>query len=245
VFTCRDAQVPVGDDNIIVQAANALSDRFGGSRGAAISLEKRIPSPGGLGGGSSNAAVALLGLSRLWDLEPTPAELHEIAAKLGSDVPFFLTGGTAVGTGRGDIIESIDDLTAKYMLIVTPDVDVSTKDAFESLNAPSLTKSDSGHILNVCRLELESRDLLRTALKNDFETTVFAAYPEIERVKDTLLDLGAKQALMSGSGASVFGIFDNEQTRQQAIKALGNEANWRVFAVATISRNEYREALMC
>lgn len=244
-FICSDPTVPSGSENVVFRAASELGKRYGVTAGATINLEKRIPSPGGLGGGSSNAAVALMGLSRLWNLDVPNDELREVAAELGSDVPFFLYGGTAIGTGRGEIIEPIDDLNAEFVLIVTPDVAVSTGDAFAGLNAPSLTKSESGHILNVCRFELESLDLLHTALKNDFETTVFAAYPEVGRIKDTLLGLGAKQALMSGSGASVFGIFDNEQTRQQAIKALGVEANWRVFAVATISRDEYREALMC
>jgi 4-diphosphocytidyl-2-C-methyl-D-erythritol kinase len=243
-FSCNDLRVPTGDKNIVVGAANVLRERFAISTGVAIHLEKRIPSPGGLGGGSSNAAVTLLGLSRFWGLDATLPELQEIAARLGSDVPFFLHGGTALGTGRGEKIESLADFAAKWMLIVTPDVSVATRDAFAGLTAPSLTKPEVGHILNVCRLELESLDLLHTVLKNDFETAIFAAYPEIERVKNTLLELGAQQALMSGSGASVFGFFDNEQTRQQAIKALDEHVNWRVFAVATISRNQYREALM-
>ncbi|HKX82939.1 MAG TPA: 4-(cytidine 5'-diphospho)-2-C-methyl-D-erythritol kinase [Pyrinomonadaceae bacterium] len=243
-FKCSDPRIPVGDENIVVRAANTLKDRFGVSAGAEIHLEKTIPSPGGLGGGSSNAAVALVGLSRHWKLDASISDLHLISAELGSDVPYFLHGGTAIGTGRGELIESIDDVDAKFMVIVTPDVVVHTREAFAGLNAPSLTKSKSETILNVCRLELESLDLLHPVLKNDFETAIFAAYPEIERVKNTLVDLGAQQALMSGSGASVFGIFDNEQTRQQAIKALDEHVNWRVFAVATISRNEYREALM-
>jgi 4-diphosphocytidyl-2-C-methyl-D-erythritol kinase len=243
-LSCSRTDVPSDGANIIVRAAKALLELSGVRRGASIHLEKHIPSPGGLGGGSSNAAVALLGLSRLWNLNASGDDLRAIAARLGADVPFFLYGGTALGTGRGDIVESIGDLEARTMIIVTPQVDVSTAAAFTELNAPNLTNSEPDHILNVCRFDAEAIDLGRPALINDFESSVFAAYPEIERVKNALVDLGAKQALLSGSGASVFGIFDKEETRQAAMKALDREVNWRKFAVATVSRDEYREALM-
>jgi len=227
------------------RAARILLDRFAPGKGARIRLEKRIPAPGGLGGGSSNAAVALIGLSKLWKIDIKDKDLLEIATKIGSDVPFFLTGGTAIGTSRGEIIEPLDNVTEDYMLVVTPDVHVSTRDAFESLNAPTLTKEGRERILRVCRLEAESLDLPRSVLINDFEASVFDAYPEIRRVKETLRELGPVNAGMSGSGASVFAIFDKTETRQAAIKALDHESTWRKFAVATISRKEYREALRC
>lgn len=245
-FSCDHLRIPTGDENIVVRAANALRKRFAVRAGAALRLEKRIPSPGGLGGGSSNAAVTMIGLSKLWNLAPTAEDMQELASELGSDVPFFLHGGTAIGTGRGEIIEPAADFDVKFLMVVAPDVEIRTSDAFAALNAPNLTKSESDNILNVCRFELESADFRSTALRNDFETGIFAAYPEIGRVKNALFDLGAKQAMMSGSGASVFGIFDKEETRQAAMKALDRKVNWRKFAVATVSRDEYREALkMC
>jgi 4-diphosphocytidyl-2-C-methyl-D-erythritol kinase len=191
---------------------------------------------GGLGGGSSNAAVTLLGLAKLWNIDVGFEQLSELAEKLGSDVPFFLSGGTATGKGRGEIVEPIEDFEAGPMIVVTPDVHVSTERAFAGLN---LTNTASNRILNVSRTaEIQLADL-----KNDFEKTIFAEFPEIERAKNKLIELGAAFAQMSGSGASVFGIFDNEETRQTALKALGDEANWRSFAVAAVSRNEYREKL--
>ena len=243
ILTCDDSSVPTDDRNLIIRAAKALQQRFGLEMGAAIHLEKRIPSPGGLGGGSSNAAVALIALNRLWELNASAANLQSVAAELGSDVPFFLSGGTAFGTGRGEIIEPVDDSNESYMLIVTPNISVSTKDAFERINPETLTNEGLNHILHVCRLEAESQDLHQTVLKNDFEASVFSAHPEIERVKQTLFKLGAANAAMSGSGASVFAIFDKQETRQAALKALDEESTWRKFAVATISRSEYREAL--
>jgi 4-diphosphocytidyl-2-C-methyl-D-erythritol kinase len=242
-LTCGDRGLAVDASNLVVHAAMLLREAAGISDGAAIHLDKRIPAPGGLGGGSSNAAMALLLLRKLWDLDMTIEELHPIAAALGSDVPFFLYGGTALGMGRGEVVEPIVDFTAQRMLIVAPNVAVATRDAFKRLGVPSLTKQEAKRKLHLCRFDLESADFKYTAFKNDFETTVFAAYPEVERVKSTLLDLGAERAMLSGSGGSVFAIFDKEETRQTAMKALDDEVNWRKFAVATISRDEYREAL--
>jgi 4-diphosphocytidyl-2-C-methyl-D-erythritol kinase len=242
-MTCNDKRVPVDERNLVVRAATLLQQRYDIKCGAGIHLEKKIPAPGGLGGGSSNAAMTLVGLARLWDIEIDFSEFHELAEKLGSDVPFFLYGGTALGMGRGEIVEPIEDFTEEYMLVVAPNVSVATRDAFKRLKVRALTKQESKRRLQICRFDLESADFKYTSFKNDFETTVFATYPEVERVKNTLLDLGADRAMLSGSGGSVFAVFDKEETRQAAMKALDKEVNWRTFAVATISRNEYREAL--
>ncbi len=242
-LTSRHKGIPTDGRNLIIKAANLLRDRFGVTVGAKMHLRKRIPAPGGLGGGSSNAAVALIGLKRLWQLDIGFDEMLEIAAKLGSDVPFFLYGGTAMGFGRGTEIEPIDDKACEYLIIVTADVHVSTADAFKELGATNLTSVEAESILVNCRFNAESLNLRHTALKNDFEPTVFAAHPQIAVVKQTLLDLGAVNALMSGSGASVFAVFDKEETRQTAMKALDEQVNWRKFAAATISRDKYREAL--
>jgi 4-diphosphocytidyl-2-C-methyl-D-erythritol kinase len=242
-MTCGDERLPADERNLVVRAALALRHKTGVQCGAKIHLEKRIPAPGGLGGGSSNAATALLALTKLWNLSLTIEDLHPIAASLGSDVPFFLYGGTALGMGRGEVIEPIEDFREDFMLVVAPDVAVATRDAFKRLNARSLTKQEAKRKLQICRFDLESADFKYTSFKNDFETTVFATYPEVERVKNSLLDLGSDRAMLSGSGGSVFAIFDKEETRQTALKALDDEVNWRKFAVATISRDEYREAL--
>lgn len=240
-LTCANRYIPTNEKNLIIRAANALKERFGYSFGARMHLVKRIPSPGGLGGGSSNAAVALIGLKRLWGIDVPDEDMRTIAAGLGSDVPFFLYGGTAIGTGRGTEIEPLADVAGENLLIVTPNIRVSTPKAFGKLNAAALTTDEANRILLVCRSEAENLDLSSVRLKNDMESAVFEGYPEIERVKRTLLDLGAVNALMSGSGASVFAVFDKEETRQTALKALDNEVNWRKFAVAAVSRNEYRE----
>ncbi len=243
-LTCDDPTVPVDGRNLILKAATMLRAQFDVRQGAEIHLEKRIPSPGGLGGGSSNAAATLIGLKSLWRIDVSDDEIHEIAAKLGSDVPFFLYGGTVIGTGRGELIEQIGDIAEERMLIVTPNISVSTKDAFERINAQTLTSEAQKFNLTVCRNDAGTFDPRHSVLINDFELSIFDAHPEIKRVKDTLLGLGAVNAAMSGSGASVFAIFDKQETRQAALKALDREVNWRKFAVATISRHEYRETLL-
>ncbi|MGI8555373.1 MAG: 4-(cytidine 5'-diphospho)-2-C-methyl-D-erythritol kinase, partial [Pyrinomonadaceae bacterium] len=150
-LTCDIPQIPTGENNLIIKAAQILREKYDIKNGAEIFLEKRIPSPGGLGGGSSNAAVALIGLARLWKIEIRRAEFAEIAAGLGSDVPFFLDGGTSLGTGRGTEITPIEDIEEKFLLIITPDVAVPTQAAYARLNAPRLTNFSSKSILKLCR----------------------------------------------------------------------------------------------
>lgn len=245
-LTCDDPQIPVDDSNLIIKAAKALQEAIPATRGrgAKIHLEKRIPSPGGLGGGSSNAAVTLMGLWELWKVLATGGTSN-IAKGLGADVPYFLHGGTALGTGRGDEIEHLTDRKEMHMLVVTPDLGVSTASVFHELRARTLTRDDFLRKITVCRNEANHFNTRQLTSGNDLESTVFTLYPEVERVKHTLLKLGAVSAAMSGSGASVFAVFDNRETRQTALDALDIERDWRKFAVATVSRDEYREALMC
>lgn len=241
-LTCNIENIPTGETNLIIKAANVLRNEFDVKKGARIYLEKRIPAPGGLGGGSSNAAVALFGLATLWNLDVEFEKLVEIGTKLGSDVPFFFYGGTAFGIGRGTEIVSMEDFDEKFLLIVTPNIEVSTAEAFARINAPYLTNETSKSILKICQNEADRFKSRQKTLSNDFEKSVFEFQPEIGRVKEKLLNLGAQQAVLSGSGASVFAIFDKEETRQATLKALEEETNWRKFAVATVSRSQYREA---
>ncbi|HEX8735937.1 MAG TPA: 4-(cytidine 5'-diphospho)-2-C-methyl-D-erythritol kinase [Pyrinomonadaceae bacterium] len=242
-LTCDKPNIPVDERNLIFRAGAALREKFGIKKGARIHLEKRIPAPGGLGGGSSDAAIALFGLAKLWQIEISFDDLCETGARIGSDVPFFFFGGTALGTGRGTEIFSIDEREEKFMLVVAPEIDVPTAQAFAGLNALRLTNRTPESILKYCRSEAEKLNLRHSNLENDFEPSVFKIEPEIKRAKEKLLRLGASKALMSGSGASVYAVFDKEETRQATLKALENEQDWRMFAVATISRREYREAL--
>jgi 4-diphosphocytidyl-2-C-methyl-D-erythritol kinase len=198
-----------------------------------------LPGGGGLGGGSTNAAVALVGLARLWEIEADRHALVEIGASLGADVPFFLTGGTALGTGRGTDVYPLADAPPKQLLLITPRVRVSTAEAYKSLNAHALTKAVAPANLTVSRAQAEISGSLHAALSNDFEPVVYRLYPEIERARDALVAAGASGALLSGSGASVFGLFENVRERDRAQARLRVEAGWQVFACTTLSRSAY------
>ena len=238
-LTCNDTNLPIDETNLILRAAKALRAKFRIEDGAKIELNKIIPIGGGLGGGSSNAAVTLIGLSRLWSLDVSFEKLHEISSGLGADIPFFLYGGSAMATGTGTTIDPISEICLGPMIVVTPKIRVSTREAYANLGEVNLTSAGTERILLNYRFGPECP----VESVNDFEKTVFAAFPGIADVKAKLLELGALRALMSGSGASVFGIFENEETRQTALKALGEQPDWRSFAVAAVSRSKYREKL--
>jgi len=240
---CNAPDVPCDETNLVHRAAIALRERYGVvRRGARIELDKIIPAGGGLGGGSSNAAVALIGLARLWKIEAERNALIEIGKGLGADVPFFFTGGTALGTGRGTEIRPLADIAPKHLLLVAPGIKVSTAEAYKSLNAPALTKAVLPANLTVSRGKAKISASWMAAPINDFERVVFPLHPEIGRARDALLASGANSALLSGSGSSVFGLFDNVEHCERARATLSIEPGWRVFACTTLSRRTYEKA---
>jgi 4-diphosphocytidyl-2-C-methyl-D-erythritol kinase len=208
--TCSDASIPVDDRNLVVRAARSL-----GVERVAIHIDKRIPAGGGLGGGSSNAATTLVTLAKMFSID-TP--LEPIALELGSDVPFFLLGGTAYATGRGEVLRQLPDVGAMPLLLVLPEVRVSTAEAFASLTKFSRPLG---------MRPFDFRDFV-----NDFEEPVFALHPELRDYKQRLRDAGAVWAAMSGSGSTIAGAFRSDRERDAAIPRL---AGLRVEPAATIS----------
>lgn len=242
-LVCSDPEIPTDESNLVVRAAAALRERFGVRRGARIELAKRIPAGGGLGGGSSDAAVTLAGLACLWEVEAGVRELAEVGARLGADVPFFLTGGTALGTGTGAEVRPLEDAPKMHLVVVTPGVRVSTAEAYRALGAPALTKDYTAANLSVSRTEADFSDPLCGVMSNDFEAVVVRLYPEVGRAREALGEAGARRTLLSGSGSSVFGVFESEGGAVRARAALKSEAGWRVFACETLARAEYLAAL--
>src|SRR5438132_7203102 len=242
-FTCDDPELPADRSNLVSRAAHALKARYSIKSGAGIRLEKRIPVGSGLGGGSSDAAVALIGLSHLWNLKLHRNELIETAAQLGADVPFFLFGGTALGVGTGTEISPLPDAPDQFLLVLMPNAKVSTKTAYDSLNAPALTTVTGDTILSSSRATADFDLSYPPGLQNDFESVVFRSSPEVERARDALLDAGARRALLAGSGASVFAVFENKEAQQRAIQALKMEAGWRLFPCKTVGRERYAGAM--
>lgn len=237
-LTCDDPDIPIDDSNLIVKAAKALN---GG--GVNISLTKRIPAKGGLGGASSNAAVTLLALNNLWRKELSDTDLLNIAGGLGADVPFFLIGGCAEGRGTGTDLCPAADVPQQHLIVITPNAAVSTATAYASLKRGSLTTLESASILSSSFARPVSGDSGQWSLHNDFEVVIFEIEPEIEHAKIALLETGARGALLAGSGSSVFGIFDDEAARDQALSNLKCEVGWRVFSCRTLSRVDYLQAM--
>jgi 4-diphosphocytidyl-2-C-methyl-D-erythritol kinase len=243
ILRCDDPSIPTDDTNLIVKAAVALRKRLGSSSGAEITLTKKIPAQGGLGGASSNAAATLLALNALWRADLSPGQLKLIGRGLGSDVPSFFVGGRCIAIGTGTTVKALHDPPLQRLIIVTPNAKVATANAYAALNARSLTTSDAASILSSSLADLFSAGSGQMPLRNDFESVIFEIEPEIERAKMALLEAGARGALLAGSGSSVFGVFDDEAARSRAADNLKSEAGWRVFFCETLSRNEYFEAM--
>ena len=239
-ISCDDSRVPTGETNLAHRAATLLRQATGVRAGARIEIEKRIPVAAGLGGGSSNAAAALVGLARLWQADIAERELIEIAMSLGSDVPFFLVGGTALGVGRGEEVYPVEQAVCDHLLLVNPGFAVSTAEAYGKLSR--LTRAESLRIIPFTLFAAKAIHELPLAASNDLEQVVSAAHPEIADVKERLLGLSAQHALMSGSGATVFGVFDNSEASERARSEMRALGYWAECARA-INRQQYKEMI--
>jgi len=203
-----------------------------------VALEKNIPIGSGLGGGSSDAAAVLLALPALAGVRLPMPTLVRLALELGSDVPFFLHGGTALGLGRGEELYPIEEPPSATILLVAPEVSVSTETAYRAL-ARELTSGALSSNLNTFQSLIWSlrEGLSKGGPENDFEEVVFREHPRLKRIKSTLLRSGAKPALMTGSGSAIFGIFERKADVENARRALRKE---RLFPVSFINRGEFR-----
>ena len=236
-------------DNLAVRAAHLILESLKIHADIRISLKKHIPMGAGLGGGSADAAAMLLALPALLRKRLPADRLAAIALQLGSDVPFFLHGGTALGLGRGEELYPLPDFTAANVLLVAPPVHSSTAEAYNDLS-PQLTSIELQNKLVSFQKEIwqaacpEARVEKSFRLDgNDFEAVVFSRHPELRRIKQRLLRLGAVAAAMSGSGSSVFGIFPDRRTLGSARKSFEQKpslANERVFPISFLSRAQYR-----
>jgi 4-diphosphocytidyl-2-C-methyl-D-erythritol kinase len=243
VLSCDDRRLAIVETNLMIRAAEALRNRFATTKGARIRLEKRIPVQAGLGGGSADAAITLLALATLWELSPTKEDLLAVGSRLGADVPFFLFGGTARGTGIGDNVMPLQDRTEKFLLVIKPNANTSTSDAYKALDERSLTTRNSKTILSSSQPTEHFDSGSLASLENDFEEVVLDLEPEIARAKAALIRTGAKNAALAGSGSAVFGIFDSEDAQRRAIQAIELETGWRVFLCKTVGRDEYATSL--
>jgi 4-diphosphocytidyl-2-C-methyl-D-erythritol kinase len=225
-------------DNLVVRAANLALDCLRKTARVEFRLTKRIPMGAGLGGGSSDAAAVLLALPVLAGGRLELATLMRAAAELGSDVPFFLLGGTALGLGRGTELYPLPDAPPRPGVLVAPGVHVSTAEAYRALDAPScsgLTTEAQQNKIFSFQSQVWAADAEGCA--NDFEDAVFARHPELARWKRRLTALGARPALMTGSGSALFGLFRTRDEVSRALKSIGEDS---AFPIALVSRARYR-----
>lgn len=193
------------DKNLCVKAFYLMKERYAEVKGAVISLDKRIPFGAGLGGGSADATMVLLALNECYGLNLTTKELEGLAAELGSDTSFFVRNIPQLCTGRGvDMTPcQVPQLAGRWLLLVKPDEGVSTREAYAGVS-PAVPETP------LCERLLEPIERWQELIKNDFERSVFAAHPRLQEIKEQLLMSGARYAAMSGSGSTLFGLFDTE-----------------------------------
>lgn len=217
--TCNEPELPVDEGNIAVRAALALQPFLKEEKGVHIYLNKRIPHGAGLGGGSADAAAVLQGLNELWELDLTQAQLLRIGVGLGADVPFCIFGGTAHAKGIGERLRRIPDLEPLPILLINPGIHVSTRDVFEALDAEQAIQHPETEKAIEAWLSRDF-DSLRQFAGNRLREVTVRWHPEIREIENHLLEEGAVFAMMSGSGPTVFGLFTDEETRNQAYEAL-------------------------
>ncbi len=239
-LVCSTPALPTDEGNLVTRAARFLQRVGKIQRGVDIYLDKRIPLAAGLGGGSSNAATTLFALNRLWDLNWDASRLHHAAAQLGSDVPFFLGGSTALAQGRGEQLMQLPPPPPLTGVLVNPGFGVSAGWAYAHFSGQSLATDDTmAKIMDA----LAAQDLMRLAdaLVNDLEPGVAAVYPTIREMKDVLCSAGATVAFMSGSGPTVCGIFQHPRDLQQAATRLTARQEWAVIPFATIDESPHTQ----
>ena len=215
VLHCPGTDLPVNEDNLVYRATRALFNFTGYKGGVEIILDKKIPSAAGLGGGSSDAAATLMALNDLCSLNVSQADLMQIGAKLGADVPFFIFGRNAFATGIGDELQVLPEMPKLNMILINPAFPLSTKTVYEGLNL-TLTKNKNNY--SIPRFYALG-DVIRE-LHNDLESVSIQMHPELNDFKRMLVKEGALGALMSGSGPTLFGIFKDEKKAKEARDAI-------------------------
>lgn len=233
---CDATDLAADQSNLVYRAAAAVLARAQQSVGLDIELRKRIPMGAGLGGGSSDAAATIIGLNCLLQLKWSPAQMAEVGQSLGSDVPFFLFSPAACVTGRGETVRPVVIEGARWVVLVNPGFGVDTKWAYQELAATRTSVRPLSQAQQA--LDRQSRMgwvQLIAAAENDFEAPVFAAHGKLREIKQSLQDHGAEIALLSGSGATVFGVFTDEARACHAQAQFVTEKSMKVFVIPTCS----------
>ncbi len=228
---CSHPKVPDGKDNLAHKAALLFYEAMSREAGVAIFIHKNIPMAAGLGGGSSNAASALMGLNKHYDFPFTNEELMDMGLKVGADVPFFLLRHTAIARGIGEDLEVFEGLPKFFAVLVCPKLEVSTAWVYRNLN---LTLTNSGENSKIFRFA-EDFPKINRLLCNDLEKVAARKFSGIDSIKKALVDLGAEGALMSGSGPSVFGLFQSPKQASVAFQRMKQRQRADTFLVKVLA----------
>ena len=212
-------RLPTDGNNLIIRAASLLKEEFGIREGLSIRLDKRIPVAAGMAGGSTDAAAALTAVNRMFDLGLTEEQLKERAVKIGADVPYCLQGGTALSEGIGEILTALPPAPACHVVVAKPSIHVSTKWVYQNLHLEQVTEHPDIDGMTESIRQGDYAGVVRR-LSNVLESVTVPRYPVIAQIRDFLRENGADGALMSGSGPTVFALFDDRQRARQALDAL-------------------------
>ena len=228
----KKVNIPSNHNNLAYKAANLLMDKFNIKKGISITIDKKIPVGSGLGGGSSNAASVLKGLNQLWNIGLKNAQLQELGAEIGSDVPFFINGKTALVKGRGVKIHTCFTIPKIWLVLAIPNVSVSTKWAYGRLDVELTKNINSAKLPGVKKLQV--KDIVKN-LFNRLEGVVFEEYPLFKVIKEKMIACGASGALMSGTGSTVFGIASSKDNAYRIAKNLFNDPRLELVCCVTSS----------
>jgi len=229
---CKNKYLPISKENIVYKAAQMLKKHYCTDKGVKIYLKKEIPIKAGLGGGSSDAASTLKALIKLWNINTSKDKLEQIAVKLGADVPFFLTGGTALCEGIGEIITPLKSIGKLNIVLVNPCFGVDTKDVYKKINFPLTNQVKVNKIISIISEGSFNKKEVFSNCFNRLEEFVFPSYPEIAKIKKVLNELGCV-SLMSGSGSTIFGIYGSE-IKTEKLRSELSKYSWETWFVNTI-----------
>ncbi len=235
-LTCSDPSLPVDSKNLAYRAAELLKEDSNTKIGVSIHLQKNIPSGAGLGGGSSDAATVLVGCNKLWNLNYTPEQLEKLGAQLGMDVPFFIQGGTALGVDRGETIKERFKSPTLSLVLVYPNLSVSTKKVYETLDAKPIKNIRTADNM-IQAIHSNNPELITNQLYNRLEEVTFSLHPEIKTLKQELIALGCLNAMMSGSGSAVFGICKNTSHAVDIALKIHNQTGYWSQSLSTLATN--------
>lgn len=228
--------LPANENNLVYKAAKLMQDEFHIPRGVHIELKKHIPVAAGMAGGSSDAAAVLHGLNRMFDLGLTKRELMKLGVKIGADVPYCLMRGTALSEGIGEILTPLPPMPKCAVLVAKPNISVSTKFVYEHLVLSEQTPHPD---IDQLVLDMQAKDIraLASHMGNVLETVTIPCYPVIQQIKDCMIQHGAMNAMMSGSGPSVFGLFESREQAQEVYAEIKKRGLAKQLFVTSIYNN--------